>query len=116
MLQVDCLDKDSDFWIKGAELVRECLSADQHVAEETVTMTRAAEILVSSYNTPFTVCFTKAEGEERVLRGRLVQPEPLLGRSQVEDLDIDRSKHRIRQVDHRTIKWLIVGNVKYTVK
>lgn len=60
-------------------------------------------------------------GEERTMRARLVSVEPKLGRSQVIDLDIDKQikgdwDSRQRQVDHRTIKSLIVNNVKYTVK
>jgi hypothetical protein len=38
----------------------------------------------------------------------------LLGRSHVEDLDITEG-HRLRLVDHRTIRWIIVNCVKYTV-
>jgi hypothetical protein len=80
-----------------------------------VTMTRAAEILITSFNRPLTVRFVKKQGGERVLRGRLLRPEPLLGRSYVEDLDA-KGDSRIRLVDHRTIKCLIVDGVKYTVK
>ena len=58
----------------------------------------------------------KQDGTERTLRGKLVKPEPLLGRSMVEDLDSDDKKNRLRQVDHRTINWLVVDGVKYTVK
>jgi len=39
-----------------------------------------------------------------------------LGRSMVEDLESSDKKNRMRQVDHRTIKWLIVDGVKYVVK
>jgi hypothetical protein len=111
----DLDDGDKEIAITGKELLEKSFSADQHEREENVSKTRAAEILVHSPNRPLTVCFLKAEGEERVLRGRLVKPEPLLGRSMVEDLDL-KTDHRLRQVDHRTIKWLVVDAVKYTVK
>lgn len=103
------------FSVNGQELIDRAFSADQYVTEERVTMTQAAEILISSYNRPLTVCFTKQGGEQRVLRGRLIKPEPLLGRSSVEDLDV-KDGHRIRLVDHRTIQYLIVNGKKYVVK
>lgn len=101
--------------INGAELVKRSYSADQYAEEEKVSKTQAAEILVNSPNRPLTVSFDKADGTERVLRGRLIKPEPLLGRSMVEDLETT-DKNRVRQVDHRTIRFLIVDGVKYIVK
>lgn len=101
--------------VQGKELLAKCFSADLYEEEEKVTMTKAAEILVNSHNRPFTVCFEKSDHTERVLRGRLVKPEPLLGRSMVEDLD-KSGKDRLRQVDHRTIKFIVVDGVRYTVK
>jgi hypothetical protein len=104
-----------EFAVRGEKLLAGALSADQYQEEEKVTMTRAAEILITSFNRPLTVRFVKKQGGERVLRGRLLRPEPLLGRSYVEDLDAPANS-RIRLVDHRTIKCLIVDGVKYTVK
>jgi hypothetical protein len=100
--------------VHGKELIESAFSADQYSAEEKVTKTRAAEILSTAYNRPFTVCFEKQDGKERVLRGRLVEPEPLLGRSHVEDLDVVEG-HKLRLVDHRTIRYIIVNGTKYTV-
>jgi hypothetical protein len=99
----------------GKELVARALSADQVVEEVKVTKMQAAEVLIESHNKPFTVNFVKADGNERTLRGRLIRPEPLLGRSMVEDLD-EATSNKLRQVDHRTINWLIVEGVKYVVK
>lgn len=104
--------KGEGFGIHGQQLIDLCLSADRYHTEEKVNKTKAAEILVSSYNTPFTVVFDKDDGTERKLRGRLIHPEPLLGRSMVHDFDADGP----RLVDHRTIKSLTVNGVKYTVK
>lgn len=115
-LDVSNVDEDMKFSVMGQDLIERGYSADQFSETHKITKTRAAEILISSYNRPFTVCFDKQEGEERVLRGRLVHPEPLLGRSKVEDLDLPKDKHRMRLVDHRTIKYLIVEGVKYVVK
>ena len=116
VLEVQNLDKEStDFQVHGKELIEKGFSADQFEEEIKVTKTRAAEILISSHNRPLTVCFEKTNGQERVLRGRLLTPEPLLGRSMVEDLDVT-GKNRLRLVDHRTIKYLVVQGVKYVVK
>lgn len=107
----------SDIEVRGKELIENSYSADQFTEEMKVSKTQAADILIHSSNRPLTVSFLKADGEERVLRGRLIKPEPLLGRSMVEDLDKPvTEKNRLRQVDHRTINWLVVDGVKYIVK
>ena len=108
-------DDDSPIHITGKELIENALSANQYQIEQKITKTKAAELLVNSVNRPFTVAFLKNDGKERVLRGRLVKPEPLLGRSMVEDLEL-KGVNRLRQVDHRTIQYLIVDGVKYLVK
>jgi len=107
-----------DIKITGKDLIKNSLSADQFESTEKVTKTEAASILITLHNRPFTVSFQKADKSERVLRGRLIKHEALLGRSMVEDLDepSDSPKGRVRQVDHREINWLIVEGVKYVVK
>ncbi len=115
-LLVTDLDNSGDIVVRGKELIENSFSSDRYSEELKVSKTQAAEILIHSANRPFTVSFDKQNGEERVLRGRLVRPESLLGRSMVEDLDIDDPKDRVRQVDHRTLNYLIVDGVKYTVK
>lgn len=55
-------------------------------------------------------------GEERTLIGYLVHTEPKLGRSQVVDLEVEEGQHNLRLVDHRTINWMILKNVKYEVQ
>jgi hypothetical protein len=117
---VDKLDQPIS--VQGVELITNALSADYFAEEVKSSMTEVAEILVSSHNRPLTVCFVKQpkkgedEGETRVLRGRLLKHEALLGRSYVEDLEKADPKERVRLVDHRTLKYLIVDGVKYTVK
>lgn len=102
--------------IKGKDLIENGFSADQFGEERKVTKTEAAEILISSPNRPITVCFEKQGGKERVLRGRFIKQEMLLGRSFMEDLDINDGSDRLRQVDHRGLKFLVVDGVKYVVK
>lgn len=55
-------------------------------------------------------------GEERRLTGYLASTEPKMGRSTVVDLEIATTKHRLRLVDHRTVKELVLRNVRYTLK
>jgi hypothetical protein len=55
------------------------------------------------------------EGEERTLIGYTISREISWGRSMVIDLETE-DNNKIRQVDHRTINWLICKNVKYSVK
>ncbi|CAN5907407.1 hypothetical protein BH23PLA1_BH23PLA1_37940 [soil metagenome] len=114
-LVVRDLDGDhSEIRIKGASLIERAASADQHHKVERVSRTRAAEVLIGSAQRPLTVAFVKQDGQERILRGRLVRPEPLLGRSLVEALD-EAESDRLRLVDHRTLAWLIVDGIKYQV-
>ena len=55
-------------------------------------------------------------GENRTLVGYLINSEPMTGRSTVIDLEVSSDRHRLRQVDHRSIQWMILKNVKYIVK
>lgn len=56
------------------------------------------------------------EGEERTMRGYHKGELGDLGRVNFIDLEIPKGKHNIRQVDTRTINWLIIKDVKYNVK
>lgn len=115
-LEIGWLDKSTSFGVHGEELVVNAFSADQYVEEKKVSQTECIERLMVSYNKPFTVCFDKQDDQERVLRGRLVKPDPLRGRSMVEDLDLEGPEYkRLRQVDHRTLKYLIVDGIKFVV-
>jgi len=55
-------------------------------------------------------------GEERRLVGYLASTEPKMGRSTVVDLEVSTDQHRLRLVDHRTLKELVLRNVRYTLK
>ena len=54
------------------------------------------------------------EGESCELVGHLVESENHLGRSLVIDLDAP-AHNNFRQVDHRSIEYIIYKNVKYTI-
>lgn len=131
------------------EVADQYLSADTYDREEKLPLTQIVEILESVGDKVFTANFNKKpkdadvvkaisqlpvsdlqnkkklaecfKGEERTLRGRMIAPEPKLGRSTVIDLDIDKVMKgdydtRIRLIDHRSLNWLIVNKTKYIVK
>ena len=58
------------------------------------------------------------EGEERVLRGYKIQFSSRDGRYNCVDMDITRTDKEsgIRPVNIKTIKWLILDGIKYTVE
>lgn len=113
-ISVEDLDDGSEFQIHGAKLVDTLLTASKFEKTEEKPLMDVASIVSTSYNTPMTVCFTKKNGEKRILTGRLCSSEPILGRSYMEDLKEKDS--RLRLVDHRTIEWAVVRGVKYCVK
>lgn len=120
LLHVEDIDTGLKFDVSGGALVKRLKSADRFTEEVKASRTEVVKVLKESYNIPFTVCFDTApdkktgEVKERVMRGRLIGPAEF-GRSNVEDIDVT-GVHSLRLVDHRTVKWLIVKGVKYTVK
>ncbi len=123
---VRCVDLNlgTEFAIQGKELVAAAFSADYYAEEVELSRTEVCRILVNSPNRPLSLEFVKKPekgklvGDDRVLKGRFIAEVPFDGRSFCEDLEIakDDPRGRMREVDHRTIKWLIVDGVKYTVK
>lgn len=121
------------------------VSASHFSRQQSLTMTALAELLETFSDTIFTVSFHKqptvdnalaklestpfkdlakkasalakdlTEGEVCQITGHLVKVENNLGRSTVIDLTA-KGENRFRQVDHRTIEWLIFKNVKYVLK
>jgi hypothetical protein len=119
-------------------------NAGVFTTEEKLPLTKVATKLTEANSTAFTVCFTtkvdekvvkeklsacKAKdlkddaaakalakdlllGRETTITGRLSKAEGKMGRS----LIINLENNGYGQVDHRTIKHLIIDNVKYTVK
>lgn len=115
-LIVSNLDGESgDMAIRGQPLIVSSSSAEQYSEEVKVSKTAAAEILINSFNRPLTVSFQKADGQERVMKCRMIKHESLLGRSTVEDLE-KPPKENVRLVDHRTLNYVVVDGVKYSVK
>lgn len=105
----------SEIEIRGTPLIESLVSADSYQTTVKVTRGEMARLLTGAGSKPFTVEFVKSDGEDRTLRGVLVEHEDLMGRSSVRDLDIEQGMP-LRQVDHRTIFSLILAGVKYTLK
>ena len=133
---------DKSIEISKDILEYEMHNASVFAEEEKLSLTKVATLLTEANSKCFTVCFTtkvdekwileklndvKAKpdaaaakalakemlvGKETTLTARISRSEGKLGRSLV----IDLPSQGFRQVDHRTIKWLIIDNVKYTVK
>lgn len=55
------------------------------------------------------------EGEECTMVCHLIKAESSLGRSTVIDLTTKHA-NKFRQVDHRSINYIIINNVKYVLK
>jgi len=126
-------------------LQQECHTANQVLETRNVSRTEAIEIFRTIGQAIFTVNFNKQpkledvldkvlnkgtlkknetikkevtegmRGEERTLVGYILKYDVSWGRAMVVDLEQKDKKDRIRQVDQRTINWLICRNVKYIV-
>lgn len=105
------LETGNDFEINGKELVDDLFNATEVKETKVVSRTEAETQLVNVGHQPITVCFTKQGGDERVMKCKRVG-DAHFGRSLVFDFDSGSMK----QVDHRTLKWLVVNGVKYRVK
>lgn len=131
-------------WIMSKDLLaRDAWSGDHFSQEVKTGMTELAAILTQCRDTIFTVSFKKkvdlsdieanlkkinlkdaksikslqksvTEGENCEITGYLSNVENDLGRSLVIDLNV-QGKSPFRQVDHRTINWIIFKNVKYSL-
>lgn len=113
--------KDSNgktFDMRGKTLIESSLnSGSQYSTEKKVSRTEMAHILTSAGDSVFTAVFEKVDGTRRELTGRLLESENLMGRSNVEDLELPVSeKNKLRQVDHRTLLSLILKDVRYVIK
>lgn len=111
--------KDSvgqEFEVRGPKLIESTMnSGTQYTTEKKVTRTELATALTNAGDSVFTVVFDKQDGTERTLVGKLLDTENHMGRSNALDLQIT-SGNGLRQVDHRTLKSLILRDIKYTVK
>lgn len=104
-----------EFEVRGTNLLETTFkSASQFETTKKVTRTELAETLVNLGDQVFTANFDKQDGSNRTLVGYKVSTENLMGRVNV--VDLEATGNTLRQIDLRTIKSLIVNNVKYVVK
>lgn len=130
---------------KEIEISRDILEHDMHNAsvfekQEKLCLTKVVDVLKEANSAAFTICFnTKVDekavkerlstltqqklkdpkalakelltGPEKTFVGRLTKQEAKLGRS----LMIVLPENSFASVDHRTINWIILKNVKYIV-
>lgn len=115
-IDVEDVDDGVKLRVTGNDVIQNLKSASDFTKQEKKPLMELAAIVSTSLNTPITVCFDKLDGTERVLVGRITKSEPILGRSYAEDLMLPKTEHRLRQIDHRTIKYAIVNGVKYVKK
>lgn len=139
--QIKMRSEGQDITVSRDILEQQMYNASVFDTEEKISLTKVASALEKAGEACFTACFnTKVDekevasrlakatqdelknskalaseiltGKEHTLVGRLSKGESKLGRSLV----IDLPTQFYRQVDHRTLRWLVLKNVKYTVK
>ena len=141
--KVICRSQGKDIEISRDILENQMHNANVYEEEEKIPLTQVATLLSDADSKAFTVCFTTKVDEKQVrdrlaectpaqlknskfatdlakelmvgkectLVGRLSRAEGKLGRSLV----IDLPTAGYRQVDHRTLRHLIINNTKYIV-
>ncbi len=114
---IDVTDQNgNNFTIRGKSLIENTInSAGQYTTTEKISRTEMVDKLESAGDSVFTVNFDKQDGTNRTLVGHLISAEPKMGRSNVVDLEVVTG-HNTRQVDHRTLQYLVLKGIKYTVK
>lgn len=101
-------------WMTNGLVEKWAVSSSQFSEERKVTRTQMAYALHNAKNSPFTVVFTKKNGEKRTLVGYMLNADEMMGRAKVVDLNIDKNNERL--VDYRTLEELILDGVKYVLK
>lgn len=134
-------------WEMSHNLIKQMDSADHYDYEIPMARGELVEMLESTKDTIFTICFHKKvqfkqvgevlkserdnffgdkkacakvskqimQGQQCIIVGKLVKLEPRLGRSTIKDIRLSWG-YSLRQVDHRTIDWIIFKNRKYVLK
>ena len=145
--EVEVVSTAGGNWKMSVDLLQKMDSADHYDYEIPMARGELVEMLESTRDTIFTICFRKKvqqknivekleiegeevigdmkkskkmaklllEGEECIIIGKMVNLEPKLGRSMVKDLRVPFG-YNLRQVDHRTIEWIIFKNRKFILK
>lgn len=134
-------EREMEFTISRGIIEEGSFCAGQYAEEQLVTRTELVTILANAGETVFTANFNKKLdvsglkeafndpavqvkskaamermllGEERTIVGYLKSSDAMSGRFQV--VDLEDEKKLVKQVDQRTLNWVILRNVKYIVK
>ena len=108
--------KGKKFIVDKEILEDEAKSAEFVSTEKSVTMTELADYFCNKVGADiFKVAFTKQDNTERILIGHRIETIPNLGYSMVEDHEVTKGSS-LREVNHRTILWLIHNGTKLTLK
>lgn len=94
-------------------------NGSQYTGEKKVSRTELINLLGKVGDSVFTANFDKISGENRTITARMVNIENGFGRSNVIDLEIalnDREAHAMRQIDHRSLHWIIFDGTRYIKK
>ena len=94
--------------------IKDAWSASTFTKEEKVCREQIILKLIEAGVRPFTVDFVKADGQDRTIRGQFIKNEPLRGRSIIRDFD-ESGHNKIKSIDNRTIKSLVLDGVRYYV-
>jgi hypothetical protein len=112
-LNVINLENGQRFSVTGEPLIKKGFSGNWFGEEITLSRTKIIGILKDSLNRPIQIKFVKKDGSDRTMICRFLETNDT-GYAQVEELDGD--KLQLKQVDLRTMEWIIVDGTKYVVK
>ena len=103
--------KGDEFYLENSSFfLGHTANSSSYISEEKVSL---SEIIFNLQNNLgiFEVTFYKVDGEERTIRGYAIGPDKNFGYTRVYDLD----SSKVKNVNNRGIKQLILNNVKYYV-
>ena len=107
------LEQDQMFTVTGEPLIQKGFSGNFVGEEIKLSRTKIIGILKDSPNKPIQIQFTKKDGTDRNMICRFLGTSDT-GYAQVEELV--ETGPQLRQVDLRTMEWMIVEGTKYVVK
>lgn len=112
-LVVKDIEDGQEFVVQGKSIINRGFSGVWFKEEITMSRTKIIGILKDSLNRPIQIQFVKKDGSDRNMICRFLGTSDT-GYAQVEELLDDGPK--MKQVDLRTMYWIIVDGTKYVVK
>ncbi len=112
-LVVKDLENDQLFTVQGEPIIQRGFSGNYVKEEVKMSRTKIIGVLKDSPNKPIQIQFTKKDGSARNMICRFLGTSDT-GYAQVEELV--ETGPQLRQVDLRTMEWMVVEGTKYVVK